>query len=197
MRTPHRPRAVAMTAGCVLSTAMALVTACSSTHAVPGDTPDTATVEERELAILRQRPDIGSAVARHEKLLAALRGALSARLHWGPWDGGADMRENSLPTSCSPEFFAIDGQRVTLPLWYAASTDLTSPQWIVARDLVADIAAGHGFRRGRVASDEPGNYTISFTDDDGAHLTFGAFRNATLTLITGCHLGNQHTPLAR
>ncbi|OXM50327.1 hypothetical protein CFP71_28265 [Amycolatopsis thailandensis] len=197
MRNPYPARVAAVIAGCLLPTAAALVTACSSPHVVPVNTPDTATVEERELAILRQRPDIATAVARYERLLTALRDTLSARLHWGQWDRGAEMRENSLPRSCAPEFSAIDGNRVPLPLWYTASPDITSPQWTVARDLVTDIAARQGFRRGRVASDEPGKYTISLIDDDGALLSLNAFRNAVLALTTGCHLSNQHAPFSR
>ncbi|MFD6072129.1 hypothetical protein [Amycolatopsis lurida] len=99
MPHPYLPRVTAVIAGCLLPTASALVTACSSPHVVPGTTPYTATVEEQELAIPRQRPDI--AVARFEHVLNALRDALSAQLHWGPWDRSTGMRQNSPPTSCA------------------------------------------------------------------------------------------------
>ncbi|OLZ50306.1 LppA family lipoprotein [Amycolatopsis keratiniphila] len=61
-------------------------------------------------------------------------------------------------------------------------------------DLVAAMASAQGFHRGVVTSDQPGNYPIILVDDDGgAILRFDAFRNAVLTMTTGCHLRPQHT----
>ncbi|UUV32230.1 LppA family lipoprotein [Amycolatopsis roodepoortensis] len=54
------------------------------------------------------------------------------------------------------------------------------------------MASAQGFHRSGMTSDQPGNYPITLVDD-GAVLSFYAFRNAVLTMTTGCHLRPQHT----
>ncbi|WP_037305751.1 LppA family lipoprotein [Amycolatopsis orientalis] len=190
MRRFHSPRVPAAITRSVLAFVLLLVSACSSHQAPPAERPGSADAAARELAVLRQRPDITTVVTRYEQLLTALRDALSARLPWGPWH--RDNRSRGSARSCDPEFTALDGQRAALPLWYTASDGITHPQWTVARDLVTNMAARQGFRRAGVASDQPGNYTATLLDSTGAVLSFGASRNAVVEVTTGCHLSQQH-----
>jgi hypothetical protein len=60
--------------------------------------------------------------------------------------------------------------------------------WERAVDVVSDVASGYGFGPPERVVDRPGEHEVVLVDDREALVRFGTLQNATLEVVTGCHL---------
>jgi hypothetical protein len=179
----------------VLGAATTLVLLTAPAVPVVSGAPSAPHFRAHEFAILRARPDADAAVAKYERFLAGTREILTTAQHGGPWQS----KDTSGPTTTScgefPATDVRDAVQTTLPIWYTASPPLDPLHWRTARAAVLDLGHRFGLVPGLVGSDVPGNYLLTLIDNTGASAEVGVGVNATVSLLTGCHL--THTARER
>ncbi|GAA2843458.1 hypothetical protein GCM10010452_84870 [Crossiella cryophila] len=136
---------------------------------------------------LRQRPDIGQAVARYEEMLSKLYERLAADFPAMGWQRSKDRAGASACGFDFPGLNTADGEKRGLEAWEAKG-NLPDPEWKRALVPVGEIAKGYGFEGPATIVDRPGDHKVIFKDGYAAELSFGTAVNTLLTLDTGCHL---------
>ncbi|WP_235998833.1 LppA family lipoprotein [Qaidamihabitans albus] len=138
---------------------------------------------------LMQRPDIQTAEADYQDLLARIRDKLVADIGIERWTQDGEPVSGS---ACVGQYAKLgaDGEIRR----YSSGTspgNIADADWPRAVEVVADLAGRHGFGEPQVVVDRPGDHEVSLKDEYGAELLFGTAVNTTLSLSTGCHLTRE------
>lgn len=145
---------------------------------------DGGTVDQRQQqdAELRQRPTLEQEQARLTTVRDEVRDRLAADLGLTAWSD----RDNANGAGCG-ELDQSSGKTAFLSTLLLTG-GVPDARWQAAADLVAAVAAAHGFGAVDVVVDRPGEHEIVLRGEHGSLLRFGTLQNATLALATGCHL---------
>lgn len=137
---------------------------------------------EQQNAELRGRPTSESEVVRLTEAQEAVRTALETDLGLGPW---ADTGTGG--NSGCPQFDRSNGEIRSLASLLLEG-GVPDEVWPRAAELVQQTAAQYGFTAADVVVDRPGEHEIVLRGEWESLLRFGTLANATLRLVTGCHL---------
>jgi len=142
--------------------------------------------KQQQQAQLATRPPLDEAIAGYEKLRTAIRDRLTNDFGVAQWTEEPNSAEFS---GCAPKFPDLTEQEAAkkfLSRWYAQTSLLA--QWDHVKQVVREVAGGHGFTTVTLDTNQAGDAELNLTDQLGAQLSVGTSKNTVLSLTTGCHL---------
>jgi hypothetical protein len=154
-----------------LLAAVLVLTACS------GGDPMNAPRES-----LEQQPTLAQAVDSLGEMAAEVERRLGAELGLTAWSTSQEAGE-----SLCGEGEVEDARVAYLPT-RALAGGVPDADWERAVDVLVDVVSGYGFGPPETVVDDPGEHEVVLVDEREALVRFGTLQNATLEVVTGCHL---------